>query len=145
MKCNSNNDGLHLKIKQTNQIIFLNLNSFFKDSNQIRLPICAFQAALSPLKCYNYKISSSGIKFGSSVWGYDKLKITRGPHLVQFLGPGKNCTSWVVHRLNSTSTNLLITNSTITNFMPIHTAYSWNIMCHKSEGNCGLWVLNEIT
>ena len=27
----------------------------------------------------------------------------------------------------------------------IHTPYSWNIMCHKSEGNCGLWVLNEIT
>ena len=26
-----------------------------------------------------------------------------------------------------------------------HTPYSWNIMCYKSEGNCGLWVLNEIT
>ena len=23
---------------------------------------------------------------------------------------------------------------------PWHTPYSWNIMCHKSEGNCGLWV-----
>ena len=25
-----------------------------------------------------------------------------------------------------------------------HTAYSWNIMCQKWEGNCGLWVLNEM-
>ena len=25
-----------------------------------------------------------------------------------------------------------------------HTPYSWNIMWQKSEGNCGLWVLNEI-
>ena len=25
-----------------------------------------------------------------------------------------------------------------------HTTYSWNIMCQKWEGNCGLWVLNEI-
>ena len=26
-----------------------------------------------------------------------------------------------------------------------HTAYYiWNIMCQKCEGNCGLWVLNEI-
>ena len=26
----------------------------------------------------------------------------------------------------------------------IHTAYSWNIMCQKWEGDCGLWVINEI-
>ena len=25
-----------------------------------------------------------------------------------------------------------------------HTAYSWNIMCQKWEGDCGLWVPNEI-
>ena len=25
-----------------------------------------------------------------------------------------------------------------------HTTYSWNIMCQKWEGDCGLWVLNEI-
>ena len=25
-----------------------------------------------------------------------------------------------------------------------HTAYSWSIMCQKWEGDCGLWVLNEI-
>ena len=31
------------------------------------------------------------------------------------------------------------------NIITKHTPYSWNIMCHKSEGNCGLWVLNEIT
>ena len=27
---------------------------------------------------------------------------------------------------------------------PLHTAYNWNIMCQKGEGDCGLWVLNEI-
>ena len=41
---------------------------------------------------------------------------TGGPHLLQFLGPGKNlceiCTRWVENRLNSTGTNLIITNST---------------------------------
>ena len=26
----------------------------------------------------------------------------------------------------------------------VHTTYSWNIMCQKWEGDCGLWVLNEI-
>ena len=26
----------------------------------------------------------------------------------------------------------------------INTTYSWNIMCQKREGDCGLWVLNEI-
>ena len=26
----------------------------------------------------------------------------------------------------------------------LHTAYSWNIMCQKWEGDCGLWVLNDI-
>ena len=25
-----------------------------------------------------------------------------------------------------------------------HTPYSWNIMCQKWEGDCGLWVLNEL-
>ena len=25
-----------------------------------------------------------------------------------------------------------------------HTAYSWNIICQKLEGDCGLWVLNEM-
>ena len=25
-----------------------------------------------------------------------------------------------------------------------HTTYSWNIMCQKWEGDCGLWVPNEI-
>ena len=25
-----------------------------------------------------------------------------------------------------------------------HTAYSWNILCQKWEGDCGLWVPNEI-
>ena len=25
-----------------------------------------------------------------------------------------------------------------------HPTYSWNIMCQKWEGDCGLWVLNEI-
>ena len=25
-----------------------------------------------------------------------------------------------------------------------HTPYSRNIMCQKCEGNCGLWVLNEM-
>ena len=28
--------------------------------------------------------------------------------------------------------------------MTFHTTYSWNIMCQKWEGDCGLWVLNEI-
>ena len=28
--------------------------------------------------------------------------------------------------------------------IPPHTAYSWNIMCQKWEGDCGLWVSNEI-
>ena len=26
----------------------------------------------------------------------------------------------------------------------VHTTYSWNIMCQKWEGDCGLWVLIEI-
>ena len=26
----------------------------------------------------------------------------------------------------------------------IHTTYSWYIICQKCEGDCGLWVLNEI-
>ena len=26
----------------------------------------------------------------------------------------------------------------------VHPPYSWNIMCQKWEGDCGLWVLNEI-
>ena len=26
----------------------------------------------------------------------------------------------------------------------MHTTYCWNIMCQKWEGDCGLWVLNEI-
>ena len=34
---------------------------------------------------------------------------------------------------------------TVAHTIDCHTHYSWNIMCHKSEGNCGLWVLNEIT
>ena len=25
-----------------------------------------------------------------------------------------------------------------------HTPYRWNIMCQKSEGDCGLWDLTEI-
>ena len=25
-----------------------------------------------------------------------------------------------------------------------HTTYSWNIMCQKYDGDCGLWILNEI-
>ena len=25
-----------------------------------------------------------------------------------------------------------------------HTAYSCNIMCQKWEGDCGLWILNEL-
>ena len=25
-----------------------------------------------------------------------------------------------------------------------HTPYNWNIMCQKCEGDCGLWVPNEI-
>ena len=25
-----------------------------------------------------------------------------------------------------------------------HTPYNWNIMCKKCEGDCGLWVPNEI-
>ena len=28
---------------------------------------------------------------------------------------------------------------------PLHTAYNWNIMCQKGEGDCGLWFLDEIT
>ena len=34
--------------------------------------------------------------------------------------------------------------SSIGNFVTSHTAYSWNIMCQKWKGDCGLWVLNEI-
>ena len=26
----------------------------------------------------------------------------------------------------------------------VHTTCSWDIMCQKWEGDCGLWVLNEI-
>ena len=41
---------------------------------------------------------------------------TEGPHLIRFLGPGKNageiCTSWVVHTVNSTSKNSLIRSPT---------------------------------
>ena len=29
-------------------------------------------------------------------------------------------------------------------FLTKHTAYSWNIMCQKWEGDCALWVPNEI-
>ena len=41
---------------------------------------------------------------------------------------------------------LLLTNVLLEkkNALPRHTAYSWNIMCQKWEGNCGLWVPNEI-
>ena len=28
--------------------------------------------------------------------------------------------------------------------MAQHTTYSWDIMCQKWEGDCGLWVLNEM-
>ena len=28
--------------------------------------------------------------------------------------------------------------------LAVHTTYSWNIMCQKREGDCNLWVLNEI-
>ena len=34
--------------------------------------------------------------------------------------------------------------SSIIIFKPYHTAYSWNIMCQKWEGDCGLWFPNEI-
>ena len=46
--------------------------------------------------------------------------IYRGPRLVRFLGPGRKpyYAKLVVHRLNSTSTNYLVTNSTSTNFIP---------------------------
>ena len=29
-------------------------------------------------------------------------------------------------------------------FLTKHTAYSWNIICQKWEGDCALWVPNEI-
>ena len=29
-------------------------------------------------------------------------------------------------------------------FIALHTTCSWDIMCQKWEGDCGLWVLNEM-
>ena len=45
---------------------------------------------------------------------------------------------------NQSLGNLLsgIDNKTIS--ICLHTAYSWNIMCQKWEGDCGLWDLTEI-
>ena len=44
---------------------------------------------------------------------------------------------------NQSLGNLLsgIDNKTVS--ICLHTAYSWNIMCQKWEGDCGLWVLNK--
>ena len=51
---------------------------------------------------------------------YGQIKVTKCTiFLIQGVVLCEICTSWVVHRLNSTCTNLLITNSTSTNFIPI--------------------------
>ena len=72
------------------------------------------------------------------------------------------CTKWleVVRKSRDTGVNVSWVvefptfNWTIIGFSPIwlilkslhlsHTAHSWNIMCQKWEGDCGLWVPNEI-
>ena len=40
--------------------------------------------------------------------------------------------------------NIHFTNHIQITYLVLPTAYSWNIMCQKWEGDCGLWVLNEI-
>ena len=45
---------------------------------------------------------------------------------------------------NQSLGNLLSGIDNKTDSICLHTAYSWNIMCQKWEGDCGFWVLNEI-